>query len=105
LKTIPKTNFNYDVNFAPRVTLGGMTNDGYGVRGTWWQLDDATETPVFPSADAKLKTTVAAIFVPGLPGFTAPGPVAQKTKIFNDQVEFDNHLHLTVADLEGFKQF
>jgi hypothetical protein len=105
LKTIPKSNFNYDVNFAPRITLGGMTNNGYGIRGTWWQLDDATETPVFPSTDAKLKTTVASIPVSGLPGFATPGPVAQKTKIFNDQVEFDNHLHLTVADLEGFKEF
>jgi len=105
VSTIPKTNFNYDVNFAPRVTLGGITNNGYGVRATWWQLDDATTTHVFPSTDATLQTTVSSVPVPGLPGFTAPGPVAEQTKIFKDQVEFDNHLHLTVADLEGFKDF
>jgi hypothetical protein len=105
VKTIPKSNFNYDVNFAPRITLGGVADNGFGIRGTWWQLDDATQTPVFHSTDAMLKTTVSSVPVPGLPGFIAPGPVAQKTKIFNDQVEFDNHLHLTVADLEGFKDF
>jgi len=33
------TEFDYDLDFAPRVFLGWQRNDGVGMRVTWWQFD------------------------------------------------------------------
>jgi hypothetical protein len=103
--TFSGANFDYNVNFAPRVNLGVMNADGWGLRGSWWRLDEGTLTPVLSSTDSSLRRLGSSVPVFGVPGFTSPGPVAQQTKIFNDQLSADNRVRLEVADLEAFRQF
>jgi Legionella pneumophila major outer membrane protein precursor len=98
-------NFDYTVNFGPRVVLGAETAAGLGVRGGWWLLDESATTGFIASTDPTLQHTVSSIPVLGVPGFTSPGPVAQADKIFLDQLVFNNHLQLDVYDLEVFKEF
>ena len=43
--------------------------------------------------------------VAGVPGFTAPGPVARQLGIFRDEFAFDNHIHVEVWDWEVFHAF
>jgi hypothetical protein len=103
--TIPTRSFDYGVNFAPRVALGAIVPNGFGVRAAWWQLDEASATPAFASQDATLHTKVSSVPVFGVPGFTAPSPLAQKFDIFKDMLQFENHLQLTVWDTDIFRQF
>ncbi len=103
--TFSAANLHYAVNFGPRVSLGVVGPDGWGVRGDWWRLDEATRTVVLTSTDATLRRLDSSVPVFGVPGFTSPGPVAQQLKIFNDQLAADNRVLLQVADLEAFRNF
>jgi hypothetical protein len=103
--TYPGANLDYRMNFAPRVTLGVLRDDGWGVRGSWWQLEAGTTTPLLISKDATLRTLGSSVPVFGVPGFTSPGPVAQQLKIFGDLIAANNDLHVAVFDLELFRNF
>lgn len=38
------TEFDYDLEFTPRVFVGWQDNSGIGLRATWWQFDHAAAT-------------------------------------------------------------
>jgi len=104
-KFIPAPKFNFNMNFAPVVNLGVINDAGWGVRGSWEQLDESTAVGRFPSNDASGKTTVSSVPVFGVPGFTAPGPLGKNFRIVNDRVNFSDHVRFTIFDAEVFKEF
>jgi hypothetical protein len=93
---IPPSRFEFDVDFAPVVNLLVINDDGWGVRGSWQQLDESLPIKRFPS-NPKGKTTVSSVPVFGVPGFTAPGA--------KDMVNFSDHLRFTDWDVEIVKEF
>jgi hypothetical protein len=98
------TDFDYDVEFGPRVSFGVTGPGGIGFRSSWWQFDFETSVPTFASQDATLRTTVASTPVPGIPGFTSPGSVAQAFGVFGDQLGFGNHVRGVVWDWDATKE-
>jgi hypothetical protein len=97
--------FDYDVEFGPRVVFGVTGPSGFGFRNSWWQFDFETSVPTFASQDATLRTTVASTPVPGIPGFTSPGSVARAFGVFGDQVGFANRVRGVVWDWDATKEF
>jgi hypothetical protein len=97
--------FDYGLNFAPRVTLGVIGASGLGVRAAWWRLDESQAVPPFTGANATLNPIFGAPPLPGVPGVISPSPVAQQLKIFADRLGFDNHVQLQVWDWEAFQDW
>jgi hypothetical protein len=102
---MPAPKFEFDVDFAPVVNLEVINDDGWGVLGTWQQLDESLPIKRFSSHDATGKTTVSSVPVFGVPGFTAPGEVGKKLGIVKDQVNFSDHLRFVDFDAEIIKEF
>jgi len=96
--------FHYDVNFGEHAAIGVVSDSGLGFRTHWWQLNEANSTPPFPGGSPATNTTVSSAPIAGLPGFTSPSPTAKQIGLFNDVVQFNNHLQMTTWDWEGFKQ-
>jgi hypothetical protein len=97
--------FDYDVGFGPRLTLGVVSANGLGFRSSWWQFELGTSTPVLVSQDRTLGTTFSSTPVLGLPGFTSPGLVAQSVHVFGDQLNFGDQLRFNVFDWDVTKNF
>ena len=95
------TTFDYEVEFSPRVALGLSCENGLGFRASWWRFEQHEKFPNVLSQDATLNTTISTPMIPGVPGFTSPGPVAKTLKIFNDHLAFENHLGTQVWDWEA----
>jgi hypothetical protein len=93
--------FDYEVAFSPRVALGLICDNGFGFRASWWRFEQHEIIPNVANQDATRNTTISTPAIPGVPGFTSPGPVAHSLKIFNDQLAFDNHLGTQVWDWEA----
>ncbi len=102
---MPSPKFEFTMNVAPVVNLGALNEDGWGVRGTWQQLDEHVAIPRFPSNDATAKTTVSSVPVFDVPGFTSPGTLGKQLGIVKDKVNFSDHLRMTVFDVEVIKEF
>ena len=102
---MPSPNFEFHVDFAPVVNLTVINDEGWGVRGTWQQLDESVPINRFSSSDSTGKTTVSSVPVFGVPGFTTPGPVGKALGIVKDKVNFSDHLRFTDFDTEIIKEF
>ena len=92
------------MDFAPRVTLGAVTDDGLGFRVSWWWLDEGSAAPPTGGGNGT-SSTIRSAPILGIPGFTSSGPVAQQLKVFNDKVGASNHLQVQVWDAEAFRDF
>jgi hypothetical protein len=99
----PPAKFDFPMNFPPVVNLGAVTEDGWGVRGSWQQLDENTFIPRFLSNNPN--SSVSSVPISGLPGFTAPGPLDKSLQIFNDKVNFSTDVRYAIFDAEVFKEF
>jgi hypothetical protein len=97
--------FDYGLNFLPRVTLGVVGDNGLGVRAAWWLLNESQAVPPFRGAGVTLNPIFGAPPVPGVPGVISPSPVAQQLKIFGENLGFDNHVQLQVWDWEAFRDW
>jgi hypothetical protein len=97
--------FDYGLNFAPRVVLGVVGDSGLGVRAAWWRLDESQAVPPFMGASASLNPLFGSAPVPGVPGVISPSAVAQQLKIFQEALGFDNHVQLQVWDWEAFQDW
>ncbi len=91
--------------FAPRVTAGTVNDCGFGLRTTWWAFDQSSEPLLTRDTDRTRSTLISSIPIPGLPGFTAPGPVARSFGVFNDTFDFASHLNLHVWDWDLFQEW
>lgn len=93
--------FDYDVDFAPRASVGVINNEGLGFRMSWWRLDEYQTLKGGAGGSPFAGTVVSSAPVFGVPSFRSPGRVAQQLGIFNDQVAFTNKVRLQVWDWEG----
>jgi hypothetical protein len=103
--TTARRDFDYGLNFIPRVTLGAAGDGGLGFRASWFRLEETEQAPPFSGGNATLNTTFRSVPIPGFPGITSPGTVAQQLKIFADRLAFDNSVQLQVWDWEVFQGF
>lgn len=98
------TDFGYDLDFAPKVSVGLARDSGLGFRTSWWRFDQTARILPFANGDGTLATTITSAPVAGLPGFISPGPVARAFKEFGDQFSFNNHVKLDVWDWEVIQE-
>jgi hypothetical protein len=101
--TTQSANFPYPVDFGPRLTVGVLGLDGWGLRASWWLLDEGSRVPIFRGATS-LNAAVRSPPIAGVPGILSPSTAAQQLKVFGDSLAFNNHLRLQVYDWEGFRQ-
>src|SRR5262249_20174475 len=97
--------FEYRLDFGPRVTVGAVLADGLGVRTSWWRIDQSARVLRAPPGNPRLSTTLSPAPVAGLPGFTSPGPVGRAFGIASDQFGFDDRVRPEVWDWEAFRDF
>jgi hypothetical protein len=103
--TTATQNFDYDVDFGPKVVLGAAGAGGWGVRGSWWLIDEESRTNGLTNRDATGHTVVQSVPAIGVPGFSSPGKVAKAFHVFNDNFSFLNHIRADDWILEGTKEF
>lgn len=93
------TDFPNEVAIGPRVSLGYVLHNGWGVRGNYWYLrgdEDVATTNSDPTA---------VINTPGATGFSIAGPSASLLGgLGADQYTFSQQLEMHVADLELVKE-
>jgi hypothetical protein len=103
--TTTTTNFDYDVDFGPKVVLGVAGAGGWGLRGSWWLIDEESRTGGLTNRDATGHTVVRSTPAIGVPGFSSPGTVAKAFGVFNDNFGFLNHIRADDWILEASKEF
>jgi len=96
--------FDYDLSFTPRATVGVANDSGWGLRTSWWFFDQNASTLVSHKTDPKHTLLFSSVAIPGVGGFTWPGPAAQQFNVFNNMLNFGSHLKLDVWDWEAFRE-
>jgi hypothetical protein len=94
------TDFPQSVDFGPRVSLGYLFHDGWGVRANYWYLQGNDNTAI---SNSNLATTIA---TPMAPPFQSVSPgLALVNGLGVDQFAFQQRLNINVADVEVLKEF
>lgn len=92
--TISETDFDYDLEFSPRVFLGWNRDcDDVGFRATWWQFDHSAST-------AETNPPVSGLGNVALPEF---GGVTIESVTPTDVITADSSLNAYTIDLEATK--
>jgi hypothetical protein len=92
-------------NMAPQVTIGFISDCGWGLRSHWWHFDQASQVLNAFNTDATLNTIIQTPPLVGISGFSSPGTVARAFRVFNDRMSFGSHLDLHVWDSEVTRAF
>ena len=69
------TKFRYPLQVGPRVTLGAVTENHWGVMMSWWGFEDGATT-IGATNTATSGVNFSSVPIPGFPGFTSPSPAA-----------------------------
>ncbi len=100
---IQARDFDYGLNFAPRVVVGFLGENGLGLRAAWWRLEETEGFLPFRGTSTGLNPVYSSPPMPGIPGVFSPSAEAQLLKVFNESLGFDNFVQLQVWDGEGIK--
>ena len=93
-ETFNEIEFDYDMDFTPRVFVGWQNCDGLGLRATWWQFDHA-------AADLSANPPANGFGEVALPPF---GDVDISSNIATDTFSAASDLNAYTLDLEATKQ-
>ena len=99
---IVTTKFRFPLQVGPRVTLGAVTENGYGVMMSWWGFEDGATTASVHNNGAAAGLNFASVPIPGIPGFFSPSPAGTAAGVVNDAMTFTSRVRLQVWDADWF---
>jgi hypothetical protein len=93
------TNFDYDYELAPRVWGGWVGCDGFGVRGSFWFLDQSANAETVTLQNPGVGESL--LLLPTLPGLEALGTPVATLGDLPLTLKVENDLELHTLDLEA----
>jgi hypothetical protein len=96
------SDFRYDLAGAPRLMLGIVNHDNWGLSADWSYFDQSADTIAVRNGDPTFQTSAASIPMTGVPGVVSPTAAAQVFGTANAVMTFDTHLKLSVFDADVF---
>src|SRR5262249_8513197 len=91
-----------DVAGRPRLMLGVVNNDNWGVSMDWWYFDQSADTIAVRNNDPTFQTIATSVPMTGMPGVFSPTPAAVNFGAANAVMTFDTHLKMSVFDADVF---